>query len=82
MQKKAARDIRGGRYYLFGLNQLQGFRHDIIYGETEQLKQFTRGRRLAKAIDTNYVAFEANVLAPEVADTGFNRQAHDAARQN
>src|SRR5438477_10424588 len=46
--------------------------HHIVHGETEVLEQFRAGRRLAVALDPDHRAFEPDVLAPVVADTGFD----------
>src|SRR6266853_152726 len=46
--------------------------HHIVHGETEVLEQFRAGRRLAVAVDPDHRAFEPDVLAPVVADTGFD----------
>src|SRR5216110_81411 len=46
--------------------------HYIVHSESEVFEQLRARRRFTVPVDTDHRAFEADVLAPVVADTGFD----------
>jgi hypothetical protein len=50
---------------------------DVGDGEAEELEQLAGRGRFAEAVDADDGAFEADVLAPEIADTGLDGDARN-----
>src|SRR5690606_12750221 len=56
--------------------------HDILDRKAEVLEQYATRSGFAKGVDTDHGAVQANILAPEVGDAGFDRNTLHARDQH